>query len=332
MNISKKILVSGTRPTGQLHLGHYFGVLKNWLSLQSNDVYDCYFLIADWHTLTTKYDQTAEYIPNILEVLKDFLAIGIDPNKSNIYLQSLIPETAELHLLFSMLAPFNWLKDDPTLKDLLKGSQDGELNYGMLGYPVLQSADILLWRGDTVPVGKDQVAHLERTRDIARRFNQVYNTDFFPECKPLLTEHASLKGLDGQKMSKSYNNDIKLADSTENITKKTLSMLTDPLRQKRSDAGLVSRCEVPYGYYQILADIDQQNTVKTECETAARGCVDCKRELAGLIDGFLAEIREKRLSISDKEARDILYTGSEAARKVAIANLAEIKSIMKINF
>ena len=212
----KQKIMSGMRPTGKLHLGHYLGVIDNWVKLQ--DEYDCYFSVADWHALTTKYDKTESMQDDVLNVVMDWLACGIDPSKATIYVQSLVPETAELHIYLSMITPQNWVERDPTLKDMAKilKTKEGvasQINYGLMGYPVLMTADILTFNADCVPVGIDQVAHVELTRDIARRFNHVYKTDFFVEPQPKLNNCSLICGLDGNKMGKSFNNDIKISDT-----------------------------------------------------------------------------------------------------------------------
>ena len=221
--MTKQRIVSGMRSTGKLHLGHYIGVLQNWVKLQ--DDYECFFFIADWHALTTKFDDTDSLKQNIRDITMDWLACGLDPEKSTIYLQSLVPETAELHIYLSMITPQNWVERDPTLKDMAKILRSNEneapsVSYGLLGYPVLMSADIMMFNADCIPVGSDQIAHIEITRDIANRFNRIYKTDFFKEPKPKLTEVPLLKGIDGQKMGKSFHNDIKLSDTEEDTTKK----------------------------------------------------------------------------------------------------------------
>ena len=275
----KKNLVSGMRATGKLHLGHYMGVLKNWITFQNSNKYNCFFFVADWHSLTTKYSETSELRKNIIEVTKDFLAAGLDPEKSCVYVQSWVPQIAELHLLFSMLTPNNWLEGAPTLKDLVKAAQNSqisELTYGMLGYPVLQSADILAFKASLVPVGKDQESHLEIARDIARRFNHTFKTDLMPEPKALFTETSLLLGVDGCKMSKSFKNDIKLSATEDETLKQVKAMITDIERKKRDDKGSTDRCQVPFGYYKIFTNEQTQAQVKTECESAQRGCMDCK--------------------------------------------------------
>lgn len=224
----KQKIMSVMRPTGKLHLGHYLGVIDNWVKLQ--DEYDCYFSVADWHALTTKYDKTENLKQDILDVVMDWLACGIDPDKATIYVQSLVPETAELHIYLSMITPQNWVERDPTLKDMAKilKTKEGmasQINYGLMGYPVLMTADILTFNADLVPVGIDQVAHVELSRDIVRRFNNVYNTEFFKEPQPKLNNCSLICGLDGNKMGKSFNNDIKISDSAEVTAKKVILQL-----------------------------------------------------------------------------------------------------------
>ena len=339
---NKKRIMSGMRPTGKLHIGHYMGVLKNWITFQKD--YDCYFSIADWHALTTKYDQTKDLKENIINVALDWIASGIDPEKSTIYLQSLIPETAELHLLLSMITPQNWVERDPTLKDMVKilrkdsdeleENQDnsGLISYGLLGYPVLQSADILGFNASLVPVGQDQLAHLEFTRDVARRFNHIYETNYLIEPQPKLTEIPLLKGIDGQKMGKSFNNDIKLADSDEETSKKIMKAITDRSRIKRDDIGHPDLCEVICPYYLIFADEATVKQQRNNCENALWGCAECKKELAIIINNYFKNIREKRKDLSKNldYIDSIIRTGSEKAQHTASKILSDIKEIMSL--
>ena len=322
-----KNLVSGTRPTGSLHLGHYFGVLQNWVKLQNSGEYNCHFFIADWHSLTTNYTDTQDLQKHTMECAKDFLACGLDPNKSLIYVQSAAPAIAQLHLILSMIVPNNWLERDPTLKDMIG---EAGLNYGLLGYPVLQTADILAFKGQVVPVGKDQEAHLELSRDIVRKFNQNCKQDFFLEPQPIFTETPKVLGLDGQKMSKSKGNDLKLASSAENTTKGILQMITDPNRKKRSDPGRTENCLVPFKYYQMLAP-SKMIQVKQDCESAQIGCVDCKKLLAAEINAYFAPIREKRQSLKDEDVQEILQAGNKRAKEGAQNTLQQVAEIMKLN-
>lgn len=342
MSCKNNRIMSGMRPTGKLHIGHYMGVLKNWLVLQHE--YDCFFAIADWHALTTKYDKTGDFVENVRNVALDWFSSGIDPEKSTVYLQSLVPETAELHLYLSMITPQNWVERDPTLKDMVKilrkdntddqtpESLNGLLSYGLLGYPVLMTADILMFNAMYVPVGVDQIAHLEISRDITRRFNNTYNTDFFNEPKPKLTEIPLLKGLDGQKMGKSFNNDIKISDTEEETSKKIMKAITDRTRIKKTDPGHPDLCEVVCPYYKIFADEKTQEEQIKNCQTASWGCAECKKELAELVNKYFRDIRLKRKELEsnidfvDKAIKE----GSEKARIVANQTLKEVKSIMKM--
>jgi tryptophanyl-tRNA synthetase len=341
--------MSGMRPTGRLHLGHYMGVLNNWTALQGD--YDCFFMIADLHALTTKYDETDALVDNIYEMALDWLAAGVDPERATLYVQSAVPEITQLHLLLSMLTPSKWVETDPTLKDMvqmLRKTQDEvqeekelpesqyhlnqELSYGLLGYPVLQTADILMMRGELVPVGKDQLAHLEISRDIARRFNYVYQTDLFPEPRPLLTEVPMLKGLDGRKMGKSFNNAIYLSDSADETWQKVRTAITDPARVKRDDPGNPLECEAIYPYYEVFATQEATALAAQECRTAQRGCVDCKKILTGFVNERMAPIRERRATFAADRAQvdAILRAGNEKARETAAATLARVKDVMKL--
>jgi len=331
----KKRIMSGMRPTGKLHLGHYLGVIENWKNLQNE--YDCYFSVADWHALTTKYDKTDDLKQNTIDVVMDWLACGIDPSKATIYIQSLVPETAELHIYLSMITPQNWVERDPTLKDMAKilKTKEGvgtQVNYGLLGYPVLMTADILTFNADYVPVGIDQVAHVELTRDIVRRFNYIYNTDFFVEPQPLLNKCSLICGLDGNKMGKSFQNDIKIADTAEITTKKIMTAITDRSRLRKDDPGHPDDCEVVYKYWQIFGNETEIETVCSECQQGARGCTDCKRQLAAKVNEKLAEIRDRRLYYENHidEVEKIISEGSQKAREDASMILKEVRKLVKI--
>jgi tryptophanyl-tRNA synthetase len=324
-----KVVMSGMRPTGRLHLGHYMGVLKNWVSLQEQ--YPCFFMVADWHALTTKYDDTDSLRDNIIEMALDWLAAGIDPKKATMYVQSSIPEEAELHLLMSMITPAKWVQTDPTLKDMVAMLHE-DLSYGLLGYPILQTVDILSMRAGLVPVGKDQLAHLEISRDIARRFNHLYQTDLFVEPRPLLTETPLLIGLDGRKMGKSYNNAIFLSDSADETWSKIKTGITDPARVKRTDSGNPEKCEVIFKYYEAFAPQDVQALAAEECRTAMRGCMDCKKILAEMVNAQLAPMRERRALYAADRAQvvQILHEGAEKAREVCQDTLHRVKDVMKL--
>jgi tryptophanyl-tRNA synthetase len=321
--------MSGMRPTGKLHLGHYMGVLRNWVELQNR--YRCYFMVADWHALTTKYHDTAAVQDNIFQMAVDWLAAGIDPTKAAIYVQSEIKEIAELALLLGMLTPKKWAETDPTLKDMVMA--DDELNYGLLGYPILQTADILAPQGEFVPVGKDQLAHLEISRDIVRRFNHLYRTELFAEPQPLLAEVPMLSGLDGRKMSKSYDNAIALADSAEETERRIKTAITDPARVRRQDPGEPENCQVVFPYYKVFAPQAEIDLAAQECRTAARGCMDCKKRLAAILNEQMQPIRERRteLEADRHQVMQILDEGAEAARAAAVETLSEVRSLMGVS-
>ena len=331
----KERIVSGMRPTGKLHLGHYLGVIQNWAELQHK--YESFFFVADWHALTTKYDKTETLKEDVLDVVIDWLASGIDPEISTIYVQSLVPEIAELNVYLGMITPQNWVERDPCLKDMVKilrskDSQDSQMSYGLLGYPVLMSADIMMMNATHVPVGIDQVAHIEITRDIARRFNHIYKTDFFNEPKPLLNSCSLICGLDGNKMGKSFQNDIKISDTDEVTAKKVMSAITDRSRMRKTDLGHPDQCEVAFKYWEIFGTPEQIEKVKCECKKGERGCADCKRELGAVINEKLHEIREKRRYYETHidEVKDILNEGSKRARVTAGEVLAQVRDIIKM--
>ena len=331
----KQKIMSGMRPTGKLHLGHYLGVIDNWVKLQ--DEYDCYFSVADWHALTTKYDKTENLKQDTLDVVMDWLACGIDPNKSTIYVQSLVPETAELHIYLSMITPQNWVERDPTLKDMAKilKTKEGmgtQVNYGLMGYPVLMTADILTFNADFVPVGIDQVAHVELTRDIVRRFNNVYQTEFFHEPQPKLNKCSLICGLDGNKMGKSFNNDIKISDTAEVTAKKVMTAITDRSRLRKDDLGHPDECEVAFKYWKIFGTENDIETVRSECCAGTRGCADCKRQLGAKINEHMAEIRERRKYYEEhtEEVEKIIREGSEKARAEAKKILTRVRDIIKM--
>lgn len=335
----KQRIMSGMRPTGKLHLGHYLGVIDNWVKLQ--DDFECFYQVADWHALTTKYDKTENLKQDVMDVVMDWLACGIDPNKATIYVQSLVPETAELHIYLSMITPQNWVERDPTLKDMAKilKTKEGmgtQVNYGLLGYPVLMTADILLFNADFVPVGIDQVAHVELSRDIARRFNYVYNTDFFKEPQPKLNNCSLICGLDGNKMGKSFNNDIKISDTEEITAKKIMTAITDRSRIRRDDPGHPDECEVAFKYWKIFGGIndgkDEVETVRTECCAGTRGCADCKRQLGIKINEKMSEIRERRkyYETHPDEVEKIIREGSAKARIEAQKTLSKVRNLVKM--
>lgn len=398
---NNKRVVSGMRSSGQLHLGHYHGVLKNWLKLQHQ--YDCYFFVADWHGLTTHYEDPSAIERFLWQMVIDWLACGINPSLSRIFIQSWVPEHAELHLLLSMITPLGWLERVPSYKDQQEKLREKDLStYGFLGYPLLQSADVLLYQADFVPVGDDQVAHVELIREVARRFNFLYGrepnfeslaleaikkmgkknsklyaqlrTEFqqdgcheslntarallanqhnlsigdkerllgylegigkiiLPEPQVMLTEHAKMPGLDGQKMSKSYNNSISLREEPEQVEKKILKMPTDPARVKRTDPGDPDKCPV-WQFHKIYSDETTKDWVQQGCRSAGIGCIDCKRPV---IEGINRELQPIQVSIKEYESdlgsvKRIVAEGSEQAREEANKTLSDVREVMGLDY
>jgi tryptophanyl-tRNA synthetase len=325
----KKRVLSGMRPTGKLHLGHLEGVLKNWIKLQ--DEYDCFFFVADWHALTSDYADTSGLRSNALAMICDWLASGLDPNKATLFVQSLVPEHAELHLLLSCVTPLGWLERVPTYKEQRENIQDKDLgNYAFLGYPVLQSADILIYKADFVPVGEDQAPHVELTREIARRFNKFYG-EVFPEPQTLLNEARRLPGTDGRRMSKSYKNDVRLTDPPDVIWEKLRTMVTDPARVRRNDPGNPEVCPV-YSLHRIYSNQEQLSHVNVECRRAGIGCIDCKKILFGNVKETLGPVAEKSAYYEGRldEVKEILLEGSRRARQVAAQTMDEVREAMRI--
>lgn len=394
---SSQRVLSGMRPTGQLHLGHLHGVLKNWLNLQHE--YKCFFFVADWHALTTEYDNTGIISKNVWDMVIDWLAVGINPGDATLFIQSKVLEHAELHLLLSMFTPLGWLERVPTYKDQQQKLSNKDLTtYGFLGYPLLQSADILIYKAGLVPVGEDQVAHIEFTREVARRFNNFYGREpdfedkvkdamrkmgsknakiykelrkryqeqgetealntahalvenqrnvslgdkkrllgylegetktILPEPAPLLTPVAKMPGLDGQKMSKSYNNTIALRESPSVIEKKIRTMPTDPARMRRTDPGDPDKCPV-WQFHKIYSDEKIHEWVQAGCRSAGIGCLECKQPIIESILAELAPIRERsqRYLEEPESVRAILTEGSEKARATARETLEEVREVM----
>lgn len=320
------VILSGMRPSGRLHLGNYFGALQNWVRLQ--DDYDCFYMVADVHALTTLSgaEETRTIAPDVREMALDWLAAGLDPERSVLFVQSQVPEHLVLQVLLSMSAPLGWLMRVPTFKERVRQIGDNEENvpFGLVGYPVLQTADIAIYKADKVPVGIDQAPHLEISREIVRRFNRLYG-DTFPEPQTLLTDSPSIAGTDGQnKMSKSLDNHVELAASDEETAARVLTMVTDPQRVRRSDPGRPDVCNV--FALQQLFNPGKTDEIRRLCETAGIGCVDDKRDLADGINAYLREFRERRreLAASPGRVREILAAGSERARAVASATVAEV--------
>jgi tryptophanyl-tRNA synthetase len=326
----RKRVLSGMRSTGKLHLGNYVGALQNWVGMQ--DQYECFYFIADWHALTTDYADTSQVKQNSVDVLLDWLAAGLDPDRCTMFIQSHVPQHAELHLLFSMITPLGWLERVPTYKEQRENIAEKDLStYGFLGYPVLQAADILIYKGDFVPVGEDQVAHVELTREIARRFNQFYGKQapILPEPKALLTPAAKLPGTDGRKMSKSYGNTIMLTDSEPVVRQKLKTMVTDPARIRRSDPGNPDVCPVG-DLHKIFSTPDTMATVNEGCRSAGIGCIECKSWAADALVQVLNPMQHRRKKYEDNPrlAWDILEAGSAAASKIADATMAEVRASM----
>ncbi len=336
MTAKNERIVSGMRPTGPLHLGHHFGVLANWLELQES--HECFFFVADWHALTTEYadpKRIKDFVPGLVI---DWIAAGLDPDRCVIFQQSQVKEHAELHLLLSMLTPLGWLERCPTFKEVaqeLSGQKD-LATYGFLGYPVLMCSDIILYKATAVPVGQDQLPHLELTREIARRFNHLHcpeNAPFFPEPKALLTGEAKLPGLDGRKMSKSYGNSIALGEPLEDIAPKIKTMLTDRNRLRRSDPGDPDVCNL-FPYHKLMTAADLCAEIREGCAKAALGCVDCKKILMDSLTRFLEPVHERRRALEGDPERlwAILAEGNARARAVARKNIEDIRQALNFEF
>jgi tryptophanyl-tRNA synthetase len=323
----KGVILSGMRPTGKLHLGNLFGALENWVKLQ--DEYQCFFCIVDWHALTTAYEESLNIKANVKEMVLDWLSCGIDPEKSVVFKQSDVKEHAELHLLLSMITPLSWLERVPTYKEQLQQLEGRNLaTYGFLGYPLLQAADILLYKADAVPVGEDQAPHIEFTREVARRFNYLYDQKVFPEPATILNEYKLVPGLDNRKMSKSYNNVIEISVSPEEIPSHVRKMITDPGRIRKNDPGNPQICSI-YAFHRIFNQ-QELSTIEAACQEGQIGCVECKNNLSGYMQSYLAPIFEKRRELEkDPQAiNDFLAKGSEKAREVAAVTMQEVRSAM----
>ncbi|MBP2653529.1 MAG: Tryptophan-tRNA ligase, bacterial-type [Firmicutes bacterium] len=328
--MSKGRIFSGMQPSGKFHLGNYLGALETWVKLQNE--YDCFFSIVDWHALTSAYEDTSKISDNIYEMALDWLSAGLDPEKNVIFVQSQVKEHAELHLLLSMITPLSWLERVPTYKDKLQqlGAMGKEINtYGFLGYPELMTADIILYKADTVPVGEDQIPHLELAREITRRFNNLYRP-VFPEPQASLSQAAVLPGIDGRKMSKSYGNEIPYAAPPDELRARVRLMVTDPQRVRKTDPGNPDVCTV-YTFHKIF-NKEETTDIETNCRHAGIGCVDCKKKLAENMVVALADIYTRRIELeaNPKRVREILAAGAERARKVAAVTMEEVRSAMNI--
>ncbi|MGE3537962.1 MAG: tryptophan--tRNA ligase [Candidatus Tectimicrobiota bacterium] len=328
--MARERVLSGMRSSGRLHLGNYLGALKNWVHMQ--ETYDCYYFIADWHSLTTGYNDTSQVRESVRDIAIDYLSAGLDPEQSVLFIQSLVPEHAELHLLLSMITPLAWLERVPSFKEIQQELKDRDLaTYGFLGYPLLQTADVIMYKANWVPVGIDQVPHIELSREVVRRFNHLYQVNFFPEPQPKLTEVPKLPGLDGRKMSKSYDNTIYLSDSRETLTQKVKTMMTDPARQRRTDPGDPEICPV-FDFHRIYSSTDERQAVAQGCRTAAIGCIDCKNVLIRNMLTDLEPLHDKRAyyTAHPHEAYDVLVAGSAQARTIAQETMGEVREAMHI--
>ena len=327
----KKRILSGMRPTGPLHIGHLVGALNNWVRLQ--DEYECYFMIADWHALMSEYEDPKFIKKYTIEMMLDWMSCGIDPQKSTLFVQSHIPQHLELAMVFSLFVPLGWLERNPTYKEQLREIKGRTLTtYAFLGYPVLQAADISLYKAHVVPVGADQLPHLELTREILRRFNSLYGKKIFPEPEALLTETPKLLGLDNRKMSKSYDNYIALNENPDEITKKVSRMITDPKRIKLKDKGHPRKCNV-FSYYEIFAQDEKLKEVEQWCKNALRGCTECKKILADILIEYLKPIREKRQYLGENEDERVIGPWAaclEKARSEAETAMKEVRNVLHI--
>lgn len=332
-----KRVTSGMRPTGSIHLGNLLGALDNWVRLQEE--YDCFYFIVDWHALTTPgggdavgFENVGDLSANVHGMAIDWISAGLDPDKCSMFVQSHVPEVAELHLLFSMITPLGWLERNPTYKDMVQGYKIENPSLGLLGYPTLQSADILVYKGEFVPVGKDQEAHVNMTRDLAQRFNSLYGRDVFPITQALLTDVPKVPGLDGvdRKMSKSSGNYIATSLSADETTKKIRTMFTDPVKIRKDDPGHPDGCVV-YAFHGIY-NRAEQSVIRSECEKGERGCVDCKMQLSEKMNAALEPIRDRRVELeADPErVREILGAGADSARSIAMDTMREIREVMNI--
>ena len=329
--MKKQRILSGMRPTGALHLGNYMGALENWVRLQES--YECFFGVVDWHSLTTDYADPVAIRESVLEVATDWLAAGLEPSRSTLFIQSLVPQHAELHLLLSMIVPVPWLERVPTYKEQQQQLQEKDLStYGFLGYPLLQTADIIVYKADAVPVGEDQAPHIELAREIVRRFNNLYGS-VFPEPQTLHTEAKRIPGTDGRKMSKSYGNAIYMKDEPETVRQKLRPMVTDPARKRRTDPGNPDVCPV-FDLHRAFSPEATREWAAAGCRSAGIGCLDCKAKLAEHVLERLLGIHARRPELAKRPDTvwDVLVEGSRRAREVAEATLEEVRVAMKIGY
>ena len=327
----KQRILSGMRPTGPLHMGNYLGALNNWVNMQ--DKFDCFFFVADWHALTSDYEKPGPMGEYVRHILIDWLSTGLSPEKSTIFIQSKVPQHTELYLILSMITPVPWLERNPTYKDQIVQLHNKDLStFGFLGYPVLQAADIIMYKANGVPVGVDQVPHVEITREIARRFNHLYG-EVFPEPEAILTETPKILGLDRRKMSKSYGNAIYLSDSAEEIRTKVMQMITDPQRARRSDPGNPDVCNV-FEFHKLYTPKDKIAEIDTQCRSAEIGCVECKKIMAENLIKALGPIHEKRAYYEARPdmVEEIMSEGSRKASLIAQATMAQVRDAIKIDY
>ena len=326
-------VLSGLRPTGRVHLGNYFGAVKNWVDLEKSGRYRCFFFVADLHALTTDYADTRALAASTREAVLDWLAVGLDPERATVFLQSRVAQHAELNLYFSMITPLGWLERVPTYKDQIEQLRSRDLGtHGFLGYPVLMTADIALYRANLVPVGEDQSSHLEICREIVRRFNGLYG-EVFPEPKALFTPTPKVNGIDGRKMSKSYGNTIGITEAADAVREKVMAMVTDPARVRRQDPGNPEHCNL-FPFHELFSPPAEVEVVDRECRTAARGCVDCKKHLIGNLNAALEPFRQKRAELiasSSDVVRDVLHAGDARARAVAEETMERVRAAVGLS-
>jgi tryptophanyl-tRNA synthetase len=326
MTVGRTVVVSGARPTGRQHLGNYHGALENWLRLQAE--HDCLFFVADWHALTTDYATPGAIAENTTEMVLDWLSVGLDPQRCTIFQQSAVKEHAELYLLLGMLTPVPWLERTPTYKEQQTELEGRDLStYGFLGYPVLQAADILMYRASAVPVGIDQAPHVELTREICRRFNSLYRP-VFPEPQTLLAPTSKILGTDGRKMSKSYGNAVYLSDPPEDVDRKLSRMVTDPRRARRTDPGVPDDCPAYVSFHRHYCTREELRVVEEGCRTAGIGCLDCKKIMIRHVQELLEPIRARRATLRPADAEAVLAAGNVRARAIAATTMAEVRDAM----
>lgn len=329
--MSKKRILSGMRPTGLLHLGNLHGALRNWVDLQNEGSYDCYYFVADWHALTSEYNHTDQIKEHTLNMVIDWLSVGLEPEKSTLFIQSNIKEHAELFVILSMITPLPWLERNPTYKEMKEELSEKDLSmFGFLGYPVLQAADIIMYKAYGVPVGVDQLPHVELTREIARRFNFLYR-EIFPVPEPLLTDIPKLLGIDGRKMSKSYDNSIYICDREDTLKTKVEAMFTDPQRMRKTDPGRPELCNV-FSYQQIYSSPEDVEEISRECKRAGIGCTDCKTHLAVRISAAMKPIYDLQDYYRNhiEEVKFIIEDGNARANRIARMTMEEVRDVVKI--